>query len=162
MSHLHVDLHGQLLLHCLHYSLNQLSKDESGSLFTHLGHFTDRGKVYAGGIHGRRGTLNQIIVRVQVGYTIVLVEQVEVLQELNIGGKAYASIFKFLQVIASDASTADGTLSILRDHILLSQIGCSGEEGTKHGTLDEFALGNHLAKKVFSVTAPHLIEDQQD
>ena len=41
MTHLHVDLHGNLLLDCLHYRLNQLPKDECGRLFTHLGHFPD-------------------------------------------------------------------------------------------------------------------------
>jgi hypothetical protein len=103
-----------------------------------------------------------MIVWVQVGDSIILVEQVEVLEELNIRSKAYASIFKFLKVIPSDAPTADRTLTIFRDHVLLSQIGCSGEEGTENGALDEFPLGGHLAKKVFSVTAPHLVEDQQD
>ena len=162
MTHLHVDLHGYLLLDCLHDGLNQLPKNECGRLLTHLCHFPDRGKVDAGGIHGRGWTLNQMIVRVQVGDTIILVEQIEVLEELNVRSKAYASIFKLLQVIPSDAPTADGALSIFRDHILLSQIGCSGEEGTENGALDEFPLGDHLAKKVFSVTAPHLVEDQQD
>ena len=96
MTHLHVDLHGYLFFDCLHNRLNQLPKDECGRLLTHLGHFPDRGKVDAGGIHGRGGTLNQIIVRVQVGYSIILVEQVEVLEELNVRSKAYASIFKLL------------------------------------------------------------------
>ena len=112
-------------------------------------------------MHGRGRTLYDLIVGVEVRHAIIFVEEVKILDELNVWREAYTCVLKFLEVLASDAACPHCPLAVLWHDVLLPEVGRGRKEGAEDWTLDKFALGHDLTEKVFSVTAPHLVEDQK-
>jgi hypothetical protein len=106
--------------------------------------------------------LNQTIIRVQVGDTIIFVEKIEILKELDIWRIAYARILKLIEVLSGDTALPNCAVTVFWDDVLRSQVCRGWKECAENWTLDEFSLCSYLTEKVFSVTAPHLVEDKQD
>jgi hypothetical protein len=80
--------------------------------------------------------LNQTIIRVQVSDTIIFVEKIEILKELDIRSIAYARILKLIEVLSGDTALPNCAMPVFWDDVLRSQVCRGGKECAKNWTLN--------------------------